>query len=137
MSAPVVADTSVWIDFLRGRQNVLRAAAGARRLLMCGPVAAELLRGVSQQRREQMHLRLLNIPWASLGVFEWLEAGDAAAELRRAGTPVSLPDVAIAAAARAAGARLITYDRDFAHIAAAMPGLDVDVLGRGPTSAAP
>lgn len=130
VSVAVVADTSLWIDFLRGRQGVLRAAAQARRLLMCGPVAAELLRGVGAERRESLRLSLLDMPWAPLGVFEWLDAGDAAAELRRAGTPVALPDVAIAAAARAAGAQVITHDADFTRIAAAMPGLAVDVLDR-------
>ncbi len=129
-SAPVVADTSVWIDSLRGRQDALRAAARGRRLLLCGPVAAELLRGVAPNRREELRMRLLDIPWAPLEVFEWLEAGDIAARLFRAGTPVPLPDVVIAAAARSSGAAVLTHDRDFERIAQVVEGLQVEVLDR-------
>jgi predicted nucleic acid-binding protein len=128
MSRWVLADTSLWIDFLRRGQDQLRAAAEARRLILCGPVAAEVLRGVREQDRETMRLRLMDLPWAPLGVFEWLEAGDVSAALLRRGTPVALPDVAIAVAARAFGARLVTGDRDFLHVAEVMPELDVEVL---------
>lgn len=128
MSPRVLADTSLWIDFLRGGQAQLRAAAQERHLVLCGPVAAELLRGVREQDREAIHLRLLDLPWAPVGVFEWLEAGDISADLRRRGTPVPLPDVVIAAAARSFGARLVTHDRDFLRIAEVMPDLDLVVL---------
>lgn len=50
--------------------------------------------------------------------------GEILAALRRAGTPLSVNDIWIAATAIEAGAHLVTFDRDFARIA----GLSHSVL---------
>ena len=46
------------------------------------------------------------------------------ASLRKAGTPVPLNDIWIAACAQQIGAPVLTFDRDFT----VMPGLDVELL---------
>ena len=64
----ILADTSVWIDYLRGTTsaaaNELDERLAAHEVLMCGPLATELLTGVGASERvrlwETLDLRLLD-----------------------------------------------------------------------------
>jgi predicted nucleic acid-binding protein len=117
----VIADTSVWVDFLRhGRDG---NAAGLSDLLtrheivVCGPVIAELLAGTAKSQRAELALRLSALPWVDLNHPHWLRVGEVAALLRDNGITTALTDVEIAVAAVEAGAELWTWDSDFTRIA--------------------
>lgn len=119
-----MADTSVWVGYLRGGADtpsgrLLAPALHRGEALICGPVAAELLAGTSARDRELLAETLLGLEWIDLGRSEWLAVGQLAAELRAAGASVPLTDLEIAVAAISAGAELATSNSDFNRIAAA------------------
>jgi len=125
----VLADTSVWVDFLRsGRgepSNAFDDLLAGRRLLMCGQVAAELVAGASARESELLWAKLQGLPWTSLGQAGWRAVGETARELRRRGARVPLTDIGIALSAQRAGARLWSLDSDFKRIAEALDGLEL------------
>jgi predicted nucleic acid-binding protein len=129
----ILADTSVWIDYLRGAPT--RAADEmdqrlvAHDVLMCGPVAAELLTGVDKAERLQLWESLSSMAWADIERSDWFVAGDVRAELRGRGVQVSLPDVLIASAS-VKRATLWTHDRAFEEIASVVEGLDLRMVER-------
>lgn len=92
-------------------------------VLVCGPVAAELLAGTAQERREELWGVLARLRWADLDRTAWRRIGELATDLRAAGTSVPLTDVMIAVAAIDAKAELWTRDSDFRHIAEAVTSL--------------
>jgi len=127
----VLVDTTVWIDWLRGRTSppVARLAA----LLDEGDAALapvilqELLQGAVDTaallvlRRRFSALPVLT-PKRTLDVHA--DAGALYARCRWAGvTPRSPHDCLIAATALAAGVQLLHDDRDFDRIADVVPGL--------------
>jgi len=124
----VLADTSIWVDYLRSGTRSptgaqLDTLLAARQLAMCGPVAAELLAGAPESSTEELWSLLRSLAWIHIGVADWHTVGAVAGRLRRAGTPVPLTDLVIAAAAVSAGAALWSHDSDFLRIATAMPEL--------------
>ncbi len=123
----VLPDTSVWVDYLRlgerGPAAELDDLLAGGRVLVCGPVAAELVAGVAEGRRAELWALLAGLPWADAERADWRAVGELAGALRRAGTSVPLTDVHIAVAAMSAGARLWSRDTDFARIAELAPDL--------------
>ena len=127
----ILADTSIWIDYLRGTASTaaeeLDERLAAHEVLMCGPVAAELLTGVGPKERLRMWEILSAMTWADVTRADWFVAGDIRAELRERGIQVSLPDVLIAGAA-SNRATLWTRDRHFSAIADVLETLHVRLL---------
>ncbi|MGH7722319.1 MAG: PIN domain-containing protein [Candidatus Dormibacteria bacterium] len=116
----VLADTSIWVDYLRGGR---RSKAGrldelltASEVVVCGPVLAELLAGAKATDRTKLRLLLTGLPWAVLGPLQWQNVGEVAARLRERGESVALTDIEIAVAAVDATSRLWTRDEDFSRI---------------------
>lgn len=117
----------MWVDFLRS--GTAGAAAGLDRLLqagevcVCGPVVAELIAGVVEERRSELWQLLTGLEWCELGPTHWRRVGEVASVLRRTGRSTALTDVEIAVAAAEHGALLWTRDSDFDRIASALPEL--------------
>jgi predicted nucleic acid-binding protein len=126
----VLPDTSIWVEYLKyGTRRPLGQTVdrllGERAIVVCGPVLAELLTGMSPDARGELWHLLSVLPWARLDVAEWRLAGDVAATLRQKGETVPLTDIMIAVAAAAAGAAVWTQDTDFGRIARALPTLSL------------
>ena len=125
----VLPDTSVWVDYLRGRDPSTVAALDAylerESVLVCGPVVAELLAGTTPLQREDVWLAIGSLPWADLDRAAWREVGEVANDLRRGGVSVPLTDVVIAVATARSDAELWTRDRDFERIRQALPTLQL------------
>ena len=123
----IVADTSVWIAFLRmgarGAAASLDSLLANQSVAVCGPVVAEILAGASPRDRSQLRLLFGGLPWAEIDRSAWGRVGDVAAELRERGETVPLTDIEIAVAAEAMDARLWSWDTDFARVARVMKGL--------------
>jgi predicted nucleic acid-binding protein len=124
----VLADTSIWVDYLRrgasGRHSRLDSLLADGEVVLCGPVVAELLAGVADERRDELWRLLSSLPWAELGRLQWRSVGEVASKLRARGATTALTDIEIAVAAAHAGALLWSADRDFDRIAGDLPGLD-------------
>lgn len=122
----VLLDTSAYSALLGGDEKVLDALAGASRVFMSIFVLGELWAGFSGGRRERENRDRLDafLGKPSVGVIDATRDtaeifGRVKDRLRRAGTPIPINDVWIAAHAVEHGAQIITYDRHFTCI----PGL--------------
>jgi len=121
----IVADTSAWIEFLRGSEHPARAVLAdlLRRqdeLAVTELVVMELLAGRPSGRpAQELRSRLLALPMLRLeGLADFEEAASIYRTCRSAGETVrSLIDCLIAVPAIRAGAALLHNDRDFDAIA--------------------
>ncbi|MDA8039154.1 MAG: PIN domain-containing protein [Actinomycetota bacterium] len=123
----VLADTSVWVEYLRRGKGSASARLDdllvAGEVLVCGPVVAELLAGAKSADRGRLWLLMTGLPWADLGSVQWQSVGETAARLRQRGETVALTDVEIAIAAIDSSARLWTRDSDFKRVRGVLPAL--------------
>jgi predicted nucleic acid-binding protein len=112
-----LADSSAWIDVLRGRFSreaaLLRQAVKADdQVCLCGPVMQEVLQGIQdetecrEQRRNLMQYRLFETTRWTFDRAAWLYR-----LLRRKGLTVNSYDTVIAAVCLEQGVPLLTCDR--------------------------
>jgi hypothetical protein len=112
-----LVDTSAWIDFFRDRAPI--ADEVDRRLnddqvALCGPVVAELRRGLrSRRERERVLPHLLGCHLLEQPPALWEEAGDLGAKLRGVGVTVKTMDLLIATYALVHDVPILTTDTDF------------------------
>lgn len=122
----ILLDTNAYVRYLAGDEKVLEALARANRVSMSVFVLGELYSGFRAGDREKKNRQILDLFLAKPGV-EVLEATRETAEyfgmikdgLKKAGRPIPLNDVWIAAHALETASVLVTYDTHFA----AVPGL--------------
>ena len=123
----VLADTSVWVDYLRdgrsGRAADLDGLLADGEVVMCGPVAAELIAGVAPDLSATLWRRFSGLTWADLDRSAWFRVGQVSSSLRRSGQRVALTDIQIAVAATQVDALLWTRDSDFDRVQEALPQL--------------
>lgn len=128
----ILADSAVWIEFLRtgqhGRAARMDSLLADRELCACGPVVAEILTGAGPADRARLRDLLTGLPWADLDREGWSDVGEGMALLREGGRIVALADVAIGVAAARAGAAIWTSDSDFERVAGVVEGLRVEWL---------
>jgi hypothetical protein len=122
---PVLADTSVWIDFFRGQPEAvarLRPLLEERRVAIAGPVYAELLSGPrTPEIQDKLRTRLRSLHWLPEPAEVWDRVAEARFALARQGRQAALVDALIAVTAAAARCTLLTRDRDFVRISRVLP----------------
>jgi tRNA(fMet)-specific endonuclease VapC len=129
--ATVALDTSAYAQLRAGHPQVHRMLGAAEAVCLPVLVLGELEAGFRLGRRPDENRRTLTefleepfvrvIPVTPAVARRY---GQLFSELRRAGTPISINDVWIAACALEVGAHLLTFDTDFDRI----PHLDRTVL---------
>lgn len=119
----IILDTNAYTAFLAGDAKVLEALAGAEIVFFSVFVLGELFAGFKGGTKETANLELLtrflnkpsvqplNATPETATVFGQLKAA-----LKKAGTPLPINDVWIAAHAVETGATLVTYDSHFRKI---------------------
>ena len=118
--APILLDTCIWIDALRGRSTSV--VATARRWLdeglvvRCDVVTAELRYGLRPHERERVLPLLDAVPNLPVTSDDWSAAADLGAELRATGVTLPLTDLLVARVCLRSGARLCTTDGHFDDI---------------------
>jgi predicted nucleic acid-binding protein len=128
----ILIDTPAWIDFFRGREPIaglVDAALAHNEAALCGPVQAELRRGLANERERNQVLPLLD----GCHVLDqperlWSEAGDLGFALRRRGVSAKTVDLLIAIYALSHASRLLTTDKDFAAMQRA--GVSLQLVSR-------
>ncbi len=114
----ILIDTSAWIEFFRGKDPVaslVDEALAMNQAALCGPVEAELRRGLANERERATVLPLLEAcHFLSQPESLWEEAGDLGFALRRRGVTPKTLDLLIAVHALSHGTSLLTLDKDFA-----------------------
>ena len=116
----LMLDTNTYTAYLRDNPQVVARVEASTRILLPAAVVGELLYGFRYGTRYQQNLdqleRFLAKPFVAFvpvtmetcNRFGWV-----AAELRKAGTPIPVNDVWVAAHALQTGARLLTNDAHF------------------------
>ncbi len=113
--AGVIVDTSVWVDYIRGRDQGLREAVGTliyrAQAYLCGVVLAELSSGARTARdRDRIDSAFKGLPYLELSRPTWAHAGSLSAALRAQGITLPLPDLLIATLALEHGYAVFTRD---------------------------
>ena len=131
----VIADTSVWVDFLRGSKashcDQMALLLDEQSVALCDRVLQEVLQGIDNDREfRTVSARLLALPCFNLGGHALaLTAARNYRRLRRLGvTPRSATDVLIATFCVEENHELLHNDRDFDFMAKHL-GLKVAVTG--------
>jgi predicted nucleic acid-binding protein len=131
----VIADTSVWVDFLRGTKaphcDRMASLLEEQSIALCDRVLQEVLQGVrSDAEFRKVGTRLLALPCFNLGGHTLaVAAARNYRQLRRLGvTPRSATDVLIATFCVEEGHELLHDDRDFDFMAKHL-GLKVPAAG--------
>lgn len=119
----VVADTSVWIDFLAGHSVPSLEEALSNSLVVLPPlVVAELISGARQhQERAAIEYLLKKLPLHETPLDHWIRVGELRQDLRSKGISVSTPDAHVAQCALDRDAVLLSRDAVFARIARFSP----------------
>ena len=120
----VVVDTSIWIDFFRGRNSdhseALNMLIHTGKAALTGVVLAELLRGRrTPKERNSLEERLTGATLIEMTRAVWKRAGVISGDLDARGEPIAMTDVFIAAAALEGDHEIFTRDKHFERI----PGL--------------
>ncbi len=131
----IIADTSVWVDFLRGAQAAhceqMALLLDDQSIALCDRVLQEVLQGVRNQREfRTVSTRLLALPCFNLGGHKLaLAAARNYRRMRRLGVTLrSGIDVLIATFCVEEGHELLHNDRDFDFMARHL-GLKVAATG--------
>jgi len=129
MIGPVIADTDLLIDFLRGKGagvDAIRRRLKDGTLRFTAVTAFELRVGADFLRRERTIARLLAGRTLPLDVEAALHAGAIAADLGARGEPIGVADTLQAGIARRFGLPFATRNtRHFGRV----PGLQVESVG--------
>ena len=114
MSA-VVVDTSVWLEFFRGKPLPRLEDALREGLVVLPPVvAAELLSArLSKAERRSLAAFVQDLPLHPVPLSHWVAVGALRAELSHKGLSVSTPDAHVAECAIEAGGLLWSTDAIF------------------------
>ena len=115
----IVVDTSVWIEFLAGRETPrLEEALEAGAIITPPIVIAELLSGVRPRDRDSILALLGDLETAAAPASHWVAVGDLKQALQKRGLTVSTPDAHVAQCALDRDALLLSRDAIFAKMSA-------------------
>jgi tRNA(fMet)-specific endonuclease VapC len=95
VAGSVAVDTDLLIDFLRGKGpgvHVVRALLAQQRLRLTAVTGFELRVGADFLDRQQHIMRIFRSRTLTLDLRSALQAGEIAAQLRRAGQPIGFAD---------------------------------------------
>jgi predicted nucleic acid-binding protein len=128
----ILVDTSAWIDFFRGSGPLCQRVDDlleANEVALCGPVIAELRRGLrSQAERKKVLPLLTGCRLLAQPAELWEDAGDLGYLLARKGIAVKTLDLLITTYALDHGVALLSGDADFRTIRNSGVPIQLDVL---------
>lgn len=116
----ILVDSSIFIDWLRKRSDFHQRLVGwlkAGRLIGCGVVRAEVLRGiVNRKQRDRIAEFFRLVPEIPTDESLWMDVSETAWTLDRRGRVLPLSDLVIGCCARRAGATVVSTDPHFRQI---------------------
>jgi predicted nucleic acid-binding protein len=122
----ILVDTSVVIDFVRGKDPKLAALLPTLQVAICGLVRSELLCGARDPKHRADLLTLLaTFNHLAFPETVWDAVGDNLAALRTSGITVPFPDAAVATLAIDNNLLVWARDPHFASMQKVLPGLQL------------
>lgn len=119
-NAKVLVDTSVWIDFLSGQDEAVKALnflTKGGRVVICGQIRQEVLQGSRDEKAfEKLEKQMAIWESETEDPADFIEAARLFARLRWKGITVPPTDCLIAAVAIRRKLLLYARDNDFDHI---------------------
>ena len=120
----ILVDTSVVIDYVKGKDAKLVARLPTLPVAICGIVRAELLCGTrNPKHRGDLLTVLATFGQLTIPDSIWDMVGDNLAALRTGGVTIPFPDTVLATLAIANGMELWTRDKHFPHVQRVLPAL--------------
>ncbi|HEX9592510.1 MAG TPA: PIN domain-containing protein [bacterium] len=123
MTAEVVVDSSVWIEYFRRGDgpvfDALDTLLDGRRAILCGVVELEIHQGLRTQERAMVTDLFQALPYFETRRSDFIAAGELLGELRAQGVTIPSSDALVAAICLQRGVALLTLDRHFDRV----PGL--------------
>jgi predicted nucleic acid-binding protein len=115
----LVVDTSIWVEFFRGRSLPdLEQALRDGGVVLAPIVAAELVSApLSPRERRRLEALLGELPIAPTPLEHWLRVGGLRAAAARKGIALSTPDAHVAQVALDVGGEVWSADAVFARLA--------------------
>ena len=111
----ILADTSVWVEYLRGRQPFLgrmEQLLEDRQILAVEPVFGELLQGAKDDRERRVLLEFWgNLPKSPIQG-AWVKAGDLSSRNKWLDHGIGLIDAVLIFSARESKAKVWTLDKN-------------------------
>ena len=122
----ILVDTSVVIDYTRGKDAKLAAHLPTLAVAVCGIVRAELLGG-ARDARHRVDLLIVLATFNQLAISEsiWDVVGDNLARLRSNGVTVPLPDAVVATLGIESGMEVWARDAHFRAMQKILPALQL------------
>ena len=120
MKNRILVDTTIWIEFFRGRSRVgdrLEILLMDNFVCICGMVMFEILQGIKLEGEKSKILTLLaGLPYVEMTKALWQRAAVLSASLKKSGVSLPLSDIFIATIAIENDLSVFTLDNHFAQI---------------------
>ena len=120
MKNRILVDTTIWIEFFRGRSRVgdrLETLLMDNFVCTCGMVMFEVLQGIKSEGEKSKILTLLaGLPYVEMTKALWQRAAVLSASLKKSGVSLPLSDIFIATIAIENDLPVFTLDNHFAQI---------------------
>lgn len=121
MNPTVLIDTSVWVEYFRGKDHELvesvKDLIRTQRAVMCGVVLSELLAGVRAKKSQDTLSQTLDaLEYAEVSRSNWILAGEMSSRLKQQGIGIPLTDLILASLAIECDSELLTLDSHFDQI---------------------
>ena len=126
MKQKILADTSVWIEYFRGNDEMtsfVEENLFEGKIYINGIVLAEIIQGIkSEKKSNELSSSISSIPYIDIAMSDWSLAGKISRDLRKNGITIPLTDIGLAATAINNDLLIATYDNHFKYIP------DIDLL---------
>lgn len=120
MKNRTLADTTVWIEFFRGKSKVadlIEMLLTENAVCTCGVVMFELLQGIKSESEKNKILSILaTLPYFEMTQRLWRSAAEVSLSLKKNGVSLPLSDIFIATIAVENDLSVYTLDNHFTQI---------------------
>lgn len=126
----LLVDTSIWIEYFKGKKNVLDIIHDKNNfeIFITGPIITELIQGIKTQKEKARFTICINaLPKLQIDDNDWVNAGNLGNSLRKKGITVPLPDLIIFSIAKKNNCVLFTLDKHFQIIKDALQ-IEIEIM---------
>ena len=120
MKNSILADTTIWIEFFRGRSKIadrLEMLLIEHAICTCGVVLFEILQGIKSETEKNKVLNIfIDLPYIEMTKALWVKASELSQSLKKNGINLPLSDIFIATIAIENKLSVFTLDDHFNQI---------------------